>query len=283
MKKFLFVSLTVLLVGLASCQKPEDDGKVHTTLPKGQLKVMSFNIRGITNEVEMWNNWAIRAGSVRDMLIDQKASVIGMQELENVQLAYITGVLEPRGYTVIGDESPKNPIVFLDEDLDILDFGLFWQSATPDRESDCWDGYSRNVRWAVFEMKATGDRFFFVNCHMGLTGEARNKGMALVHKRIRQYNTDNLPVIMVGDFNTPATDGVFQETRSTMDNAREIAPVTDDGETYNAWGDEEKFNLIDMVWLSRDIECLEYHRVTKAYDGHHLVSDHYPVYSIIKF
>lgn len=283
MKKLSFALLSFLLVFAASCQKDDGDGKVHSGLPKGQIKVMSYNIRGITNEDQMRNNWAIRAGASRDMMIDQKASVIGVQEANDVQVTYLMGVMEPRGYATIGDLESSNPILYLSEELEVLDFGNFWQSTTPDRKSDCWDGYERIVRWVVFESIKSGDRFFFVNSHLGLTSEAQSKGVSLIATRIKMYNTDNLPVIFTADCNVVSTSSTFDKFKETMDCTRDVAPVTDDVNTYNAWGNEAKAGIIDHIWVSKDLECLEYKTVTKAYDGHHLISDHYPVYSIVKF
>ena len=64
---------------------------------------------------------------------------------------------------------------------------------------------------------------------------------------------------------------------------RDVAPITDDVKTYNAWGEEARAYICDHIWISADMECSEYKTVTYPYDGHTYVSDHYPVYSIIEF
>lgn len=290
MKKISLAFILLLLVSLVSCNKvkpipgPNIPDRIVSEQESGTLKIMSFNIRSFTTEENVRDNWCMRADAVRDMMIDQKSSIIGLQELsESYEYEYVAEVMSPLGYSMIDSETCMSHIMYLEDDLDLLDTGVFWQSNTPDKPSECWDTYTRVVRWAIFEIKATGTRFFYVNTHMGLNAESQQKGMALIVKRIPMYNTDNLPVVFTADCNVGQTSSAFTDFRKTMDNAQEVAPITDEVPTYNAWGNEAKANLIDMIWLSKDLECLEYRTVTEHYDGHKYISDHYPVYSIIKF
>ena len=287
MRKIIAILLLVLPL-LVSCRKTggsggsEPDWKLNP-MPQGQLKIMSFNIRGVTNENDIRNNWAMRAGSCRMMVEDQQPSIVGMQEQNETQWTYMFSTLSPKGYGGLATDDVKAAFLYRKDQLEVEDNGLFWQSKTPDRSSDCWDGYVRPVRWAVMHILGTDQRFFYVTTHMGLTNESRINGMSLINKRIAQYNTGSLPVVMMADFNTAATDAVFNETRKTMVLTRDVAPVTDVIPTYNAWGNVEKEGIIDHIWISSNLNCLEYRTVTKAYDGHKLISDHYPIYTILQF
>ena len=78
-------------------------------------------------------------------------------------------------------------------------------------------------------------------------------------------------------------DSVFEGIRESMVCTREVAPITDDVKTYNAWGNEAKAYQCDHIWITNTIKCSEYKTVTQWYDGHKYVSDHFPVYSIIEF
>ena len=89
-------------------------------------------------------------------------------------------------------------------------------------------------------------------------------------------------MVLTGDFNVETDSGVFDSWLDTMVCTRDVAPITDKEYTYNAWGNSNKFRIIDHVFITKDIECSEYKTVTQPYDGHTYVSDHYPVYSIIK-
>lgn len=280
-KKHFFLFPLLLLV-LLSCQKEEPKNN-HPNLGPGQLKVMTFNIRGTTTEDDAFNNWGMRAGACRDMIIDQQPSIVGFQELVATEWKYMSGTLASHGYVEAPVDDPMNSFMYRPDELEVLSEGVFWLSDTPDKSSTSWDGYVRYVHWAVMKVLSSGQEFFYINTHFGLTTASRKSAMTLIQKRIKLLNTNNLPIVMMADFNTHATDSVFEGIRESMVCTREVAPITDDVKTYNAWGNEAKAYQCDHIWITNTIKCSEYKTVTQWYDGHKYVSDHFPVYSIIEF
>lgn len=280
-KKHFFLFPLLLLV-LLSCQKEEHKNN-HPNLGPGQLKVMTFNIRGTTTEDDAFNNWGMRAGACRDMIIDQQPSIVGFQELVATEWKYMSGTLASHGYVGAPVDDPMNSFMYRPDELEVLSEGVFWLSDTPDKSSTSWDGYVRYVHWAVMKVLSSGQEFFYINTHFGLTTASRKSAMTLIQKRIKLLNTNNLPIVMMADFNTHATDSVFEGIRESMVCTREVAPITDDVKTYNAWGNEAKAYQCDHIWITNTIKCSEYKTVTQWYDGHKYVSDHFPVYSIIEF
>lgn len=280
-KKHFFLFPLLLLV-LLSCQKEEPKNN-HPNLGPGQLKVMTFNIRGTTTEDDAFNNWGMRAGACRDMIIDQQPSIVGFQELVATEWKYMSGTLTSHGYVGAPVDDPMNSFMYRPDELEVLSEGVFWLSDTPDKSSTSWDGYVRYVHWAVLKVLSSGQEFFYINTHFGLTTASRKSAMTLIQKRIKLLNTNNLPIVMMADFNTHATDSVFEGIRESMVCTREVAPITDDVKTYNAWGNEAKAYQCDHIWITNTIKCSEYKTVTQWYDGHKYVSDHFPVYSIIEF
>lgn len=280
MRKTIYFLFAMLV--LAGCHKEEPKNN-HPNLSPGQLKVMTFNIRGTTTEDDAHNNWGMRAGACRDMVIDQQPSLVGIQEAVATEWKYMSGTLAEYGYVGITDEDIYNSILYRPDVLEVLSDGVFWLSDTPDKSSMSWDGYVRYVHWAVMKILSSGQEFFYMNTHLGLTAASRRSAMTLIQKRIKLLNTDNLPVVLMADFNTHGTDAVFDGIRETMNLTREVAPITDDVKTYNAWGNEDRAYQCDHIWVTNTVECSEYKTVTQWYDGHKYVSDHYPVYSIIQF
>ena len=280
MRKIIFCLLPLL--ALVACNKEEPKNN-HPHLSPGQLKVMTFNIRATTTEDDAFNNWGMRAGACRDMVIDQQPSIIGFQELVATQWKYVTGTLSDHGYVGVSIDDPMNAFMYRPDELEMLSEGVFWLSDTPDKSSMSWDGYVRYVHWAVMKVLSTGQEFFYINTHFGLTTASRKSAMTLINRRMPTLNPDNLPVVMMADFNTLATDTVFDSIREKMSCTREVAPTTDEVKTYNAWGNEAKAYVCDHIFISNTIKCSEYKTVTQWYDGHKYVSDHYPVYSIIEF
>lgn len=282
MHKKLFFFFTLLLFALFSCKKEEPKNN-HPNLSPGQIKVMTFNIRGTTTEDDAFNNWGMRAGACRDMIIDQQPSIVGFQELVTTEWKYMSGTLSSHGYVGAPVDDPMNSFLYRPDELEMLSHGVFWLSDTPDKSSMSWDGYVRYVHWAVMKVLSSGQEFFYINTHFGLTAASRKSAMTLIRKRIKTLNPGNLPVVWTADFNTLGTDAIFDGIREEMSLTREVAPISDDVKTYNAWGNEAKAYLCDLIWITNTVKCLEYKTVTQWYDGHKYVSDHFPVYSIIEF
>ena len=282
MRKTVLKLFPLLLLSLAACKKEEAKNH-HPLLSPGQLKVMTFNIRGTTTEDDAQNNWGMRAGSCRDMVIDQQPSLVGLQEAVATEWKYMSGTLASHGYAGVTDADINDSFLYRPDELELLSDGVFWLSDTPDKSSMSWDGYVRYVHWAVLKILSSGQEFFYMNTHLGLTAASRRSAMTLIQKRMKLLNPDGLPVVLMADFNTHATDAVFDGIRETMDCTREVAPITDEVKTYNAWGNEAKAYQCDHIWVTKSVQCSEYKTVTQWYDGHKYVSDHYPVYSIIQF
>lgn len=282
MRKTVLKLFPLLLLSLAACKKEEPQNH-HPNLSPGQLKVMTFNIRGTTTEDDAYNNWGMRAGSCRDMVIDQQPSLVGLQEAVATEWKYMSRTLAGHGYAGVTDADINDSFLYRPDELELLSDGVFWLSDTPDISSMSWDGYVRYVHWAVMKILSSGQEFFYMNTHLGLTAASRRSAMTLIQKRMKLLNPDGLPVVLMADFNTHATDAVFNGIRETMDCTREVAPITDDVKTYNAWGNEAKAYQCDHIWVTKSVQCSEYKTVTQWYDGHKYVSDHYPVYSIIQF
>ena len=287
MRKLFLPLMLLILLGPVSCEKEptlEERYPEQNTQPgPGQIKVMSFNVRQKNDNDGAFNHWAVRAEACRMMIQIQKPDLLGLQEVHISQWEYLEGVLPKEGYVGVGVIDKKNSFFYREDKLEVERSGVFWLTKTPDIPSNASDGYERYIYWAAIKVLATGQRFFYMNTHFALTGDARTLAINVIKQRLPLLNTDSLPVIFMGDFNTPSTDKVFNYIKESMSSTRDIAPITDDVRTYNAWGDEDRAYECDHIWISNTLSCPEYRTVTVPYDGHTYVSDHYPVYSIIQF
>ena len=272
------IAVGCLMLTLASCGT-------------AKLSVMSFNVRqSHAKEVNPNDSWNNRKEACLEMLQQRKPDLVGLQEAQfKGQWSYLRDTLSTEyGSYGVGrrngiDKGECMGILYRKDVLTLLNQGTFWQSETPDQPSACFDDVNeRSVTWAVFKINKTGKKFFYVNTHMGLSDNSRSKGMEVILQRIPELNPDNLPVIITGDFNTTQGNFIFKGLRHSMVDSREVAPVTDNIKTYNAWGNEKKAAVIDHIWISKGMKCLEYHTDTNPYGGHELISDHYPVYIMVK-
>ena len=60
MNKYTLLLILPVFLGMISCKKQGPSGPEPLVLEPGQLKVMSFNIRSVTNESEALNNFLHR-------------------------------------------------------------------------------------------------------------------------------------------------------------------------------------------------------------------------------
>ncbi|MDY7089540.1 MAG: endonuclease/exonuclease/phosphatase family protein [Actinomycetota bacterium] len=182
------------------------------------LHVMTYNLRwgGFAQP----NSWEQRRPVMRTLLTTERPDLIGTQEGLIVQLRDIEADLGG-GYAFVGTgrlggELGEFMAVFYRRDrLTPQTSGDFWLSDTPeDPGSETWGGFAvRMVTWVRFLDRATGKRFYAVNTHLDNASEhARRRAAELIRERLPALSPP-LPIVLTGDFNTPA--GSFVHERLT--------------------------------------------------------------------
>ena len=282
MKKLILVLLASGFALASSCNKPEEQPKVDET-----LKVMSFNMRyGEGDEGE--HSWDNRKEGAAAMINAQSPDVFGVQEPYYYQVQDMEAACQDYRSVGVGrldgvHNAEHQSIFYKTSRVELLDWGTFWLSDTPRIPSLGWDGAcTRSTTWALMKDKQTGRNFFFVNTHLDHVGVvAREKGLALIIQKIESMNTRQYPYILTGDFNMEISDPAFDELKTKMTNARESAAVTDNSPTYHGWGTAS--TTIDFIWYNGFSECSEFCTIKDEYCGTQYISDHYPIYAIIKY
>jgi endonuclease/exonuclease/phosphatase family metal-dependent hydrolase len=107
--------------------------------------------------------------------------------------------------------------------------------------------------------------------------------MTLIMQKFEELGKDCDYWISTGDYNTAETNTAFNAIKGKMKNARSAAPAdrTDHSRTYTnvrASGG----GTIDHILCSESMEVVEYHTIIENFRYMPYLSDHYPVYSIIK-
>jgi endonuclease/exonuclease/phosphatase family metal-dependent hydrolase len=255
---------------------------------------MSFNVRqSKAKEVDPNNSWTNRKDACLTMLRETMPDVVGFQEVQmgdqwpffrdSLRASYDGYAIGRRDGKVKGETSG---FLYNRTKLTLLEHGTFWLSETPEQPSLSFDEkYYRSATWGIFKVARSNKCFLYINTHMGLTYKSQTQGFKVILEKLPQLNPDGYPVVITGDFNVPVNHDAFAQARETMNNALDVAKqkVNADAPTFNAWGNESKYVIIDHIWLSRDIRCLVYVTDNKAYDGHQFISDHYPVIAELKF
>jgi endonuclease/exonuclease/phosphatase family metal-dependent hydrolase len=168
--------------------------------------------------------------------------------------------------------------------LQLIESGTFWLSETPDVPSKGWGAnHKRSATWSIFKHRTSGKKFCYVNTHIDHESkEAQVEGMKLISRFLQKYRKDYM-LFVSADFNMSSTNDAFDVVESYLHNTREVAPegLTDDNTTYNGYT-PNKHSIIDHIYCSNYLDVVEYHTINEQYGSVKYISDHYPIYSIIK-
>ena len=304
MKKILFaIAIVMLAVSCGGNETPTPKpptSKYKKHAGEGEIKIMSFNVRTSGMDKDTPNHWDNRKEAVLALIKDQMPDIMGVQEATFTnQWLWLKDKLKSAGYDGYGlnrqtgkesgaGECPgilynTNVIKVVKNDKGENILGTFWLSETPDKPSKGWDAnYYRTATWGLFEHIATGQRFFMVNTHLDHESvTAQVEGMKLIEQKLLEYEED-YPLYLTGDFNVISTDKALDGVREFMRNARTYASVRDTNPTVNGFGNSSSRKQIDHIYYSDYLKAVEYYTIMDAYNGVTYVSDHYPIYAIIK-
>lgn len=249
------------------------------------LRVMTYNVRyGLGKDGS--NGWDRRFPASEAMIHDVKPVIFGVQEAYKFQCDYIQKACPEYTWVGVGrqDGSLSGEIMAIFYDarkLEMLDWGTFWLSETPEVPSTGWDAkYPRTATWAKMKVKGSGEELFFVNTHLDHKGvQARREGLKLAYNRIQAMNTDKLPIILLGDFNVLPDDVCLTDVNILMNSARFTAEKADTIGSFNGFGKKKELTAIDYIYWTGFAKCKTFKVVTTTYLNIPYISDHYPVYS----
>lgn len=269
---------------------------IYVTCPDTQ--VACLNIRE-------GSHWADRKGAIVAMINGEHPAIIGFQEVKDLDYwdhltedhpwDYLKDNLSAyTGYRA-GTDDCHTPFLYDSSILTVTGTGCFWLRDSYSTAGDSWDGYIRSATYANIYNKNSKKNYFFINTHLPLTLEGQANAMALLESRISALNTNNYPVILMGDFNTVFSNEVFNSIKTWMNNTRYSAAsvystANRDLYTYNGFGDTSKDrNKVDHIWVSKSVRTLYYVTLTQAVhdyggyntNGEKFLSDHYPIIAVI--
>jgi endonuclease/exonuclease/phosphatase family metal-dependent hydrolase len=253
------------------------------------LEVVSFNVR-LDHEGDGINQWKNRVPLVTDYLMEIQPDIIGMQEVLPNQLADLKEILA--GYESVSagrmdgkSEGEACPVFYNKEVFELLDKGHFWLSETPDVPGSMnWDThFPRIVTWVNLKQKTSGKEFFFFNTHYShVSEEARERSSELLVKQITKIAGSH-PVILTGDFNTPAGSAPYNRLIAGAGNqvrlidAESLAETVINGDvTYNAFDPGFEGKRIDFIFVNDSFD-VKMHAVNEVRKDSLFISDHFPV------
>ena len=259
---------------------------------RAPLAAMSFNIRyGTANDGE--NRWPLRREFLIDVMREQNADVVGLQEALDFQIDEITAALPIYGVIGVGrDDGARKgeytAILFRRDRFQVSDAGTFWFSDTPEVvASKSWgNNITRICTWARL-VDRDGRAFWLYNVHLDHQSQpSRERSAQLLRQRIDARRFAQEPVVITGDFNAgeknPAVasmiaGGVY------VDSFRVKHPDEKNVGTFSAF-DIAKTGVekIDYVFVPAGTEVISA-AIVRTARGNRTPSDHFPVVAQIRF
>lgn len=300
MKKILFV-LSVMLLA-SSCGTPSETptpkpptSKYQKYANENEIKIMSFNLRTSAMDKNTSNHWDNRRAACVELIRDHMPDILGVQEATYTdQWVWLKTQLKSAGYDGYGvnrqtgkesggGECPG--ILYNTNVIKKIEVGTFWLSETPDKPSMHSDAkYYRTATWGLFEHLPTGKEFLYINTHLDHESYAAQvDGMKLIAAKFKEHQKDVDAIFLSGDLNVDATHDAIVAIKDFMRNARTYANRTDNYGTTNGFSDPNKKGKIDHIYYGKEMKNpIEYYTIRDSYSGVQFVSDHYPIYTIIR-
>ncbi|WP_420603033.1 endonuclease/exonuclease/phosphatase family protein [Flagellimonas sp.] len=277
MKRKIFVAALICCVWLMNGQT---------------LDVMSYNIR-YDNPKDSLNSWEHR----KDFLISQlnfyAPAIFGTQEGFVHQLKDIEKGLSNYSFFGVGrdhgDERGEFTAIFYDKkQFELLKEDTFWLSPTPEKPSKGWDAaLPRICTYGLFKTIQEGKKFYVFNTHFDHVGkEARTQSASLILNKIKELNSKNLPVIVLGDFNLEDNSAGIQLIANVLSDAHILAGK-------NAFGPRGTFNgfnftqhvtrRIDYIFVADQSFKVLKSGILSDSQSCRYPSDHFPVLVRLEF
>lgn len=258
--------------------------------PAETLRMMTFNVR-MPGTGDGPNLWDLRRDMFVETIRSKDPDIFGTQELYQSQGDYVVAKLPEYkwfGISRRGNHQDEHMGIFYRESrLRLVDSGNFWLSETPDQPgSISWNvDLPRMVTWGLFEVKATGRRFYYYNTHLphrAKDNDARVRCSRLILERIAKLPKD-VPVILAGDFNAGTGSEPYKVFENDLKNAWVTAAHHFGPEgTFNGFRGNTTGERIDWIWYRGFAGVLQAETVT-LHEAERYPSDHFPVFAIFEF
>ncbi len=253
------------------------------------VSVMTYNIK-LDYPKEGENSWTNRKPFFINQLKFYNPDILGVQEALPNQMKDMDSLLVDYNFVGVGrddgkDKGEYSAIFYNYKTFKILKSSTFWLSQTPEQVSMGWDAVCNRVcTYALLQNKKTNEKLWVFNTHFDHVGvEARKNSARLIIKKIKEINTNNLPVVLMGDFNMEESHESIRYIKSYLKDSQEISKVVfGPTGTFNGFNfNEPVTKRIDFIFVSPKIEVDKYGILSDSKDCKY-PSDHLPVYVELK-
>lgn len=253
------------------------------------IRFANYNMRVIMAADTADRDFIQRKPFILKRISDHDFDIIGAQEVNDKMKASLMEDLAGT-YSVVGEgrradrKGEGAPIFYKTSRFELLDWGSFWLSETPDVPgSKSWDAsVERIATWTRFLDKTTGKKFFYINTHFDHRGPiSRTMAAKILLEKARELH-DGLPVFFTGDLNTGSTTeaiAILSDNELVKDSytSSETAPTGRKSPYYAFDFDRSDSDRGDYIFVPKDATVRSYACIDDDIRDREYSSDHCPV------
>ncbi len=258
------------------------------------VRILSFNLRYINGEDTGAKMWTERRDAVADLIKQDAADFIGVQEAFRLMLDDVKARVPGYGEIGAGREDGNqrgeySAILYRSGAWTAGTSGTFWLSDTPEVPgSATWGNkVTRICTWGKFRNKSSGRELFVFNAHFDHESQrCREKGAALVMQRINARGS-GAPAILTGDFNaTPDNPAIaaFRQGPPPLSDIWQLlnkeTPAAESG-TFHSFTGKPDGPRIDYIFATGGVTPVEAAVLRNQTNGQ-FPSDHFPVRATLR-
>ena len=254
-----------------------------------KMSIMTYNIK-LDYPKEGENSWTNRKPFFINQLKFYSPDIFGVQEALPNQMKDMDSLLVDYNFVGVGrddgkDEGEYSALFYNHKKFKVLQSNTFWLSETPEKVSMGWDAVCNRVcTYALFQNNETNEKLWVFNTHFDHVGvEARKNSAILIVEKIKEINTNNLPVVLMGDFNMEESHESIKYIKQYLNDSQSISKIV-----FGPTGTFNDFNFhepvtkrIDFIFVSSGILVNKYGILSDSKDCKY-PSDHFPVYVEMK-
>lgn len=254
------------------------------------ISIMTYNIK-LDYPKEGENSWENRKPFMLGQLQFYEPDIFGVQEAMPNQMKDLDSLLMDYNFVGVGRDDGLNQgefsaIFYHTKRFKVLKSFTFWLSDTPETVSMGWDAVCNRIcTYALFEDMVSQKKFYVFNTHFDHVGvEARKNSAILILKKVADINTENYPVVLMGDFNMEESHESIQYIKKYLNDSKEVSILKPFGPTgtFNGFNFHEPVtNRIDYIFVDSKFSVNKYAVLSDSKDSKY-PSDHLPVLILAK-
>jgi endonuclease/exonuclease/phosphatase family metal-dependent hydrolase len=286
MKVIVFTLMSFLLVPLITIGKGDSNKKDQSAT----INIISYNVR-MNTQSDGVNAWPLRKDKVIGLLNFHKPDLFGIQEGLPEQVADLAVGLPDFENVGVGRDDGKSEgehmsIFYRKSRFQKIDWGTFWLNEATDKPGFGWDAVcNRTCTWIKLKDLESKKTFYYFNTHFDHRGKvARVEAAKLILKFMKEINSEHLPVVLTGDFNSVKENEPIQILLTELKDTRSICASAPYGPEGSSGGFEVKphTRIIDYIFANDRVVVLRHGILTDS-NGLYYHSDHLPVLAEIAF